>query len=181
MAAWVLPAIMGATSVISSIFGGSSAAAAAREREKVLQKMQKENQNWFDKRYNENATQRADAQRILQRTEDAIRKRNRAAAGREAVMGGPTEQTAREKERGNELMADAVGQIVDANEKRKDQIEQQYMNRKMGLQQQEAGIQQERAAATTQAIQGVLGAAGTVAGSLIGSGDGKTIKTTETT
>jgi len=173
MAAWVLPAIMGASSVISSIFGGSSASKAAKERMKILKQQQQENQDWYDRRYNENATQRADAQRILQRTEEAIRKRNRAAAGREAVMGGASEDTAREKESGNKLMAEVTGQIVDANEKRKDAIEQQYLNRKYGLQQQEAGINQEQAAATTGAIQGVLGAAGTVASSLLGSGENK--------
>lgn len=167
MAAWVLPAIMGATSVISSIFGGSKASKAAKERERLLQQQQAENQDWFDRRYNENPTQRADAQRMLQRTEDAIRKRNRAAQGREAVMGGASEETAREKEAGNQLMADVTGQIIDANEKRKDAIEQQYMSRKYGLQQQELAAEQEKAAATTQAIQGVLGAGSNVAAALL--------------
>ena len=175
MAIWgaLIPAAIGA---IGSIFGGSKASEAARDRQRILAQQQQENQNWFDRRYNENATQRADAQRILQRTEEAIRKRNRAAAGREAVMGGPSEETAREKERGNELMADAVGQVVDANEKRKDAIEQQYLNRKQGLQNQEAALAQEKAAATGGAIQGVLGAVGNLAAGLIDSGSGNTTK-----
>lgn len=173
MAAWLIPAIMGATSVFSSIFGGSKASQAAKERQRLLEQQQRENQDWFDRRYNENPTQRADAQRLLQRTEEAIRKRNRAAAGREAVMGGASEETAREKEAGTQLMADVVGKVVDANENRKDQIEQQYMNRKYGLQQQQLAAEQEKAAATTSAIQGVLGAASNVA-ALVGSNNGGT-------
>ena len=175
MAIWgaLIPAAIGA---VSSIFGGSSASSAAKERQRILERQQKENQDWFDRRYNENATQRADAQRILQRTEEAIRKRNRAAQGREAVMGGASEETAREKEAGNELMANAVGQVVDANEKRKDMIERDYMARKMGLQNQEAALAQEQAAATTGAVQGVLGAAGQLAGSLLGGNSGTKTK-----
>jgi len=176
MAIWgaLIPAAIGA---IGSIFGGSKASEAAKDRQRILAQQQQENQDWFDRRYNENATQRADAQRILQRTEEAIRKRNRAAAGREAVMGGPSEETAREKERGNELMADAVGQVVDANEKRKDAIEQQYLNRKAGLQDQEAALAQERANAEAGGIQGVFGAAGNLAAELLDSGgSGSTTK-----
>lgn len=133
--------ISGAVGALGGLLGSEGKNESVRKQLKLLQQQQKGNENWFNRRYNEDATQRADAQRILQITEDRIRKRNKAAAGREAVMGGATEDTMREKEAGNEMMANAVSQINAANERRKDQIEQQYLQKKGALDQQQMAIE----------------------------------------
>lgn len=133
--------IGGAAGALGGLLGSNGRNDAIRRQIAMLQQMEKDNKNWFDRRYNEDATQRADAQRILQITEDRIRKRNKAAAGREAVMGGATEDTMREKEAGNQAMADAVSQINAAGEQRKDQIEQQYRQQKNALGMQKAGLE----------------------------------------
>jgi hypothetical protein len=70
-----------------SIFGGLSASKAMKRYKQNLEQQRKKNQDWYDRRYNEDATQRADAQAIMSRTEDSIRNRNRRAAGTQAVMG----------------------------------------------------------------------------------------------
>ena len=136
--------IGGATGALGGILGSAGKNAAIREQLAKLAEMKADNQNWFDRRYNEDATQRADAQRILQITEDRIRKRNKAAAGREAVMGGATEATMREKEAGNQMMADAVSKINAAGEQRKDQIESQYRQQKSAIEQQEAALEGQK-------------------------------------
>jgi hypothetical protein len=115
---------------LGGVLGGLGKNSAIRKQMAMLAQQQRENQDWYDRRYNEDATQRADAQRLLQMTEESIRKRNRAAAGRAAVMGGTDESIAAEKEAGNKAMADAVSQINAAGEARKDQIEGQYRARK---------------------------------------------------
>lgn len=154
-------------SITGGLLGSSAAREAARKRQQYLNSQKQENQSWFDRRYNEDATQRADAQRLLQITEDNIRKRNKAIAGREAVMGGATEETAKEKERNNEAMADVVGQIAANNERRKDEIEQQYLNRKQALSdaQNDAEVQfeQQRGQNIANATAGIIGAAGNFA------------------
>ena len=76
----------GALGAAGSIFGGISASKAMKRVKKNLQAQKEANQNWYDRRYNEDATQRADAQRILTQTEESIRNRNRQAAGF-AVLG----------------------------------------------------------------------------------------------
>ena len=58
-----------------------------------------------------------------------------------------------------------------ANDARKDNIEQQYMNRKNQLQNQQMGIEAEKAADTANAVAGVAGTAANIAASL-DSGDG---------
>ena len=139
--------IGGAVGALGGLLGSAGKNEQIRKQMALLAKQQKENQDWYDRRYNEDATQRADAQRLLQTMEDSIRKRNKAAAGREAVMGGASESTAREKEAGNQMMANAVGQINANNERRKDAIEAQYRNQKAALEQQEAGLEGQKVGA----------------------------------
>lgn len=78
-----------------SIFGGAKASQAIRKQKKRIRAKQQDNQNWFDRRYNEDATQRADAQRMLTRLQENIKNRNQAAQGQAAMMGGTDEALAR--------------------------------------------------------------------------------------
>lgn len=139
----------------ASVIGGIKARRAAAEANRMLEQQKAENQAWYDRRYNEDATQRADAQRILQLTMDRIRKRNRAAAGTAAVMGSSTEAVAAEKEANAQALADTASQIAAAGAARKDAIENQYMANKQGLQQQQMGLQQQKAQNIGQAAAGV--------------------------
>ena len=125
--------IGGAVGATGSILGGISKNNAIKKQMEMVAQQQRDNQDWYDRRYNEDATQRADAQRLLQITEESIKKRNKAAAGTAAVMGGTDESVAAEKEAGNKAMADAVSQINAAGEARKEQIENQYLSRKENL------------------------------------------------
>lgn len=127
-----------------SIFGGISRNKAIEAQKDYVEKKKKENQNWYDRRYNEDATQRADAQRILSLTEEAIKRRNRAAAGRKAVMGGTEESVSAEKEANSKAISDATAQIAAESEKRKDAIEQQYLNKKENYDNQLAGLDAQK-------------------------------------
>lgn len=160
MAAWVLPAIGMAVSALGSIFGGSQASKAMARAKRGVQQQMDENEDWYNRRYNEDATQRADAQRILTLTEDAIRKRNRAAAGAQAVMGGNEASVAAQREANSQATAEAAARIAAAGEARKDRVEESYRNRKQNLQDQLNNIEVGKAQNTAQAIQGVSSAAG---------------------
>ena len=108
-------------SAVGSIFGGISASKAMKKVKKNLQAQKQANKDWYDRRYNEDATQRADAQRILTKTEESIRNRNQQAAGAQAVMGGTEESVAAAKAANNQALADATSQIAVNAEARKDQ------------------------------------------------------------
>lgn len=148
-------AIGGALGIGASIFGGISASKAMKKVKRNLEGQMKENQNWYDRRYNEDATQRADAQRILTMTNDNIRQRNQQAAGAQAVMGGTEESVAATKAANNQALADATSQIAVNGERRKDQIESQYMHTKSELNDKLNNLEQARAQNTAQAVQGV--------------------------
>lgn len=138
-----------------SIFGGISASKAMKKAKKNVQEQIQKNQDWYDRRYNEDATQRADAQRILTMTEESIKNRNRQAAGAQAVMGGTDESTAAAKAANSQALADATAQIAVNGEQRKDQIEEQYMQRDADLQNQLQQLELGKAQAISGAVQGV--------------------------
>lgn len=147
--------IGGALSAVGNIFGGISASKAMKKVKSNLEDQRKNNQNWYDRRYNEDATQRADAQRILAKTEESIRNRNRQAAGTQAVMGGTDESVAAAKAANNEALADATSRIAVAADARKDQIEGQYQARDAQLQAELNNMEVNKAQAVAQAVQGV--------------------------
>lgn len=154
----------GALGAAGSIFGGISASKAMRRVKKSLQAQKQANQNWYDRRYNEDATQRADAQRILTQTEESIRNRNRQAAGAQAVMGGTDESTAAAKAANAQALADATSQIAVNAENRKDQIEQTYQQRDSQINEALNNLEINKAKAISQAVQGVAKAGAGIAG-----------------
>lgn len=146
-------------SAIGSIFGGISASKAMKKVKKNLENQQSENEAWFNRRYNEDATQRADAQRILTKTEESIRNRNKQAAATAAVMGGTEESVAAAKQANSDAMAEAASRIATAAEARKDNIEQIYQQKDAALNDSLNNMERNKAANVTSAIQGVGSAA----------------------
>lgn len=142
-----------------STFGGISASKAMKRAKKNVEAQRQKNQDWYDRRYNEDATQRADAQRILTQTEESIKQRNKQAAGSAAVMGGTDESVAAAKAANNQALADATSQIAANAEARKDNIEATYMANDNAFVEQLNQLEQGKAQAIGQAVQGVANAA----------------------
>ena len=156
--------VCGALSAGGAIFGGISASKAMKKAKKNVEAQRKKNQDWYDQRYNEDATQRADAQRILTQTEESIKQRNRAAAGSAAVMGGTDESVAAAKAANNEALADATAQIAANADARKDNIEATYLQNDNAFVEQLNAIEQGKAQAVSQAVQGVANVGSSIAG-----------------
>ena len=168
----MIGALIGAgLSAASSIYGGIQASKAAKKAKRETEAQRRRNQNWFDQRYNEDATQRADAQRLLTITEENIRDRNKAAAGNQAVMGGTDESLAATKSANNQALSQTASMINAQAEAQKDDIEQQYRHADEGYSQDSRNIEYQRAKNIAQAVQGV-GSAASAIGSSIDSDDG---------
>lgn len=150
----------------SSIAGGIANRKARRKQEQMLAQQQRENQAWYDRKYNEDPTKRADTVRLLTQMQEQIKNRNRAAKGRQAVMGGTEDSTTAVKEANNKTLADTTSQIVAANEARKDSIEQQYQQNKRSIQGQQMQMEAEKSADTANVVAGVAGTAANIAASL---------------
>jgi hypothetical protein len=151
--------IGGAASALGGIFGGISKNKMLKKMRKMINEQKRENQDWYDRRYNEDATQRADAQAILTRTAEMIRQRNQASAGAQAVMGGTDESVAAAKEANAKALSDAASQIAIAGDNRKDRIEGQYMSRKESLDGQLLGLEGQKKNGLDIVADGIGGAA----------------------
>ena len=169
----MIGALIGAgLGLASSIAGGIANRKARKKQEQMLAQQQRDNQAWYDRKYNEDPTKRADTVRLLTQMQEQIKNRNRAAKGRQAVMGGTEDSTTAVKEANNKTLADTTSQIVAANEARKDNIEQQYQQNKRSIQGQQMQMEAEKAGDTANAVAGVAGTAANIAASL-DSGSGK--------
>lgn len=152
--------------LVSSIAGGIANRKARRKQEQMLAQQLRENQAWYDRRYNEDPTKRADTVRLLTQMQEQIKNRNRAAKGRQAVMGGTEDSTTAVKEANNKTLADTTSQIVAANEARKDAIEHQYQQNKRSIQGQQMQMEAEKSADTANVVAGVAGTAANIAATL---------------
>jgi len=169
----MLGALIGAgLSVASSVAGGIANSKARKKQEQMLQQQLKDNQAWYDRKYNEDPTKRADTVRLLTQMQEQIKNRNKAAKGRQAVMGGTEDSTTAVKEANNKTIADTTSQIVAANESRKDAIEQQYQQNKRSIQGQQMQMEAEKAGDTANVVAGVAGTAANIA-SALDSGGGR--------
>lgn len=125
--------IGGAAGALGGIFGGISKNKMLKKMRNMINEQKRENQDWYDRRYNEDATQRADAQAMLTQTAEMIRQRNQSSAGSAAVMGGTEESVAATKEANAKALSDATSKIAVAGAQRKDQIESQYREKQQEL------------------------------------------------
>ena len=174
----MIGALIGAgLGLASSIAGGIANRNARRKQEQMLAQQQRENQAWYDRRYNEDPTKRADTVRLLTQMQEQIKNRNRAAKGRQAVMGGTEDSTTAVKDANNKTLADTTSQIVASNEARKDAIEQQYQRNKRSIQGQQMQMEAEKSSDTANVVAGVAGTAANIAATLdAGMGGAKKAK-----
>ena len=147
-------------SIAGSIGGAVAGSKVAREERRRLARLNAENASWYNRRYNEDVTQRADTQRILSQTEEAIRNRNKGIAGTQAVMGGSTAAVTAERAANSSAIGNTTAAIVAGSEARKDAVENQYLQRKDTIEGLQAAANAQKAQSIATAAKGV-GAAGT--------------------
>lgn len=139
----------------ASIFGGINAAKAMNSVKKNIEDQRKKNQDWYDRRYNEDATQRADAVQVLTQTQDMLRRNSEQAAGSAAVSGGTDESVAQAKASATKTVGDVMSNMNAQAASRKDSIEQQYMANDTNFANQLNDLTMKKAEAINQAVQGV--------------------------
>lgn len=141
-------------------------AKSARKQARMIAGEKSKNQAWFDRRYNEDSTQRADAQAAITKMRDTMKDRTAAAAGTAAVMGGTEESMAIEKEAQNKALAETMSNIAINGEARKDSIEAQYQARDAQLFDAQLGNEQQKANNIAGAVGGAASAGAGIAGSI---------------
>ena len=155
--------IGGGLDAASSIFGHVQALKAMKKVRKNLQQRKEANKAWYDQRYNEDALQRADAQRVLAQTEETLRNRSRQSAGTQAVMGGTEASAAAAREADSQTLSSTMASMAASAASRKDAVEQQYMKTRDSLDDSLNDLEIKKAGEIAKAVQGVADAGGKMA------------------
>lgn len=147
----------------SSIFGGINATRAMNKVRDNLKAARTENQNWYNRRYNEDATQRADAQSLLNNTRELLMRKAQNAAATNAVMGGTDEAAALDKADSNDTLANTIDKINTAADARKDRIESDYRTTDADYQAKLNDLELNKAKAINEAVNTAANTAGDIA------------------
>ena len=127
-------AIIGAALSLGSMgINAISGANESRKRKAELDRQERENQAWYDRRYNEAGRERKGARRALEAMAEAQRERMASVRGKSAVMGGSNAIAAAESAAANRAIGDTVGRIDAAQEARQDAIERDYRQTKRSI------------------------------------------------
>lgn len=163
----MLGALIGAgLNLVGGIAGNISQRNARKRQMRELAERERENQVWFERKYNEDPLKRANTQRLLTQMNQQIRERNDAAKGRQAVMGGTEDSVTATKEANAKAIADTTSDIVAANDARKDAVENEYMRRKDAIRDARANVRANDAANTASVVSSVASTAGDIANAL---------------
>lgn len=148
--------------VVNGILGARSAA----KQRKMLAQQKQDNENWYNRRYNEVGTERADAKAALTAMREAQAQRMANNAGMSAVMGTSSAQRAQEKQAANNAIGNTIQAINNASEARKASIENQYMTTKSTLSNKEMQMEQQRADNIANAVTNASKAASDMFGAI---------------
>ena len=151
---------------LGGLFGSLGKNKQIRDQLKLQAAQMKENQDWFDRNYYEDPTQRASAMKAITNYEQAFRNRNKANQGTAAVAGGTEESLAADKAAYAKELANLQAGIAASGDARKDAIEQQYMQRKQNLEELERQLKGQKANGWDIANSVVGGAAAGLTGTL---------------
>lgn len=161
----MIGAIVGAAGAIAGgLIGRRKARKARKKAQRVLDQQKRDNENWYDMRYNEDYTQSATAQSMLNRARQYAEEQYKRAAGAAKVGGATTESVATAQQAGNRMIGDVMGQIAAQGEANRSAVESQYMQNKENIANQQANIYLGAAQASTEAANQMFGAGMGLAG-----------------
>lgn len=164
----IAAALIGAAgSILGNVLQRNAQKRAYQRQQDSLRRDAADNEAWYNRRYYEDATQRADTQRALAQARETFRSSNRAAMGRNAVMGGTNAQAAAAKEANNEAYADMVSQAAAAAESRKDNVEDAYLKEKQTLNGAQRTLDNTNDQANAEAIGNMATQVGQLAASAV--------------
>ncbi len=123
----------------ASIYGANKASNERAKMDKYLNDQNADNTAWYNNNYNGDYMQRADTQALMKNTRDALRQNNKVASNMAVVTGSTPEAEAVAKEQSNKVLTDTANRVAATGQAWKDNIQQQYMNRKAQIGAQQYG------------------------------------------
>ena len=128
-----LSLIGGGIGVLGSVAGAIGSAQQMKKARQNLAGQRTKNQSWYDKEYNTDYTQRADAQAVLNKTKEMADVNRRRARNMGVVAGATDEAVAMENEASNNMVSNTMGAINQSADAYKQNIQGQYRQTEQNL------------------------------------------------
>lgn len=172
--AWLVPAIMAATSIGSTIFGAAKSAQANRKAASQVDAERAANNAERIRAKHENYQDTAAGQNLIRVAKDQAKKIYDQAEGAAAVAGGTEASKQMAKDAGNQMVGEAVANIAANDTARKDNLDASYRATDRQLAQQQISLEQQRgqniANAASQIGSTLMSAATSYLGTNFGAG-----------
>ena len=179
----IAAALIGAAgSILGNVLQRQAQKRAYARQQEQLDAERADNAAWYNRRYYEDATQRADTQRALTRAREALLASSRAASGHAVMSGSTNAAAAAAKEANNKAYADIVSQAAAAAETRKDKVEDAYLAQQRKLDESQRTLDNTNDQANANAIGQMASQVGKLAASAVAAEMNKpnTLETTPT-
>jgi hypothetical protein len=122
--------ISGALGLGGAIYGGIKAGEEHKKMQDYLNGQNSDNEAFYNKNYYGDYTQRADTQNLMKQTRDMLKRNNEVAANTAVVTGATPDAVDAQKEQNNKVITDTMSNIAAQGQQWKDNIQNEYMNRK---------------------------------------------------
>lgn len=148
---------MGGLGLVAGIAGsavaGKISAQKNKEADAMLQQQKSDNEDWYNLKRSEDLTRRADVVAMTNKNRKMLEDRYKSSRAANIVSGGTDESLALQQQAANQAMADSMSNIAIEGVREKQNAEQQYIQRKNSLEEQEyqKRVEQAKAAAAAGA------------------------------
>lgn len=148
-----------AVGLAASAAGAAASASANRKNEKMLKAMGNENEQDYLREYYRGALDNEGSRAYLKKLDERLKRSDKAVDNALTAQGATHENALAAKQKNNEVYSDAVANLVESEQSRKDQVKSGYKSEKMGLAQAQMQQNSNNAATWSQVGQGIADAA----------------------
>lgn len=120
----MIGAILGAVGGLASgIAGGIKSAKAAKEQQRLINEQESKNNAWYNRNYYQNYMDSTEAQAVMKRVENTLKKQNQEARATAVVTGATPEAAIAQQQANNEILDETATGLAAQATARKAQVE----------------------------------------------------------
>lgn len=132
-------------SIGASVYGGIKASQAANKASNILGNFREQRRRWYAAEQARDYTSRADVQSLLTKQKDLLTDNYRRSRATNIVAGGTDASLALQRDAANRVTSNTLSSIAAQGARYKDAVASEGRNVDSALQQQQIGIQQQKA------------------------------------
>lgn len=136
----MIGATIGAASGLASgVLGAINSAKAAKKQQKLIDNQKAKNEGWYNRNYYQNYMDSAEAQSVMNRVSDTLRRKNEENRADAVISGATPEAALAQSESDNKVLADTGSALAAQSTAIKRNVDAQNNQNENNLMQQQLG------------------------------------------